>query len=102
MHTQIIIFHDNDNGCNESAYDTVNRQCREWFREHPEAIYVTSHSTALKGNYGEGPWTEFSLTLVVNVPDVATIQQPEDTSDEVAMQLLAYAKNHRDHFGREY
>jgi hypothetical protein len=79
MTTEIITFHDNDNDCQESAYDAVQRQVQTWLLEHPEAIYTTSHSTAIageNGNYG-GKWTEFSLTLVVTIPDVAPPTQTD-------------------------
>ena len=49
----------------DSAYEVVEEQANAWLEEHPSANILASHTNMT----AEIEWTEFSLTLIVELPD---------------------------------
>ncbi len=63
---QVVVFNASRRVENiESAYEAVQEQANTWLEEHPNTNILASHTNMT----AETEWTEFSLTLIVELPD---------------------------------
>lgn len=62
---QVKIFSKADAGF--KAYGNVQDRANKWLAEHPEVCYIDSHTNM----HADETATEFALTLIVELPDVA-------------------------------
>lgn len=86
---QVKIFNFNDNCCDFNAESEVEEQANKWLAEHPEAVYINSHTNMQTGMNVESDevWCDFTLTLIVELPD------PKDTQSLID-EALAIAKEY--------
>jgi hypothetical protein len=63
---QVVVFNASRRVENiESAYEAVQEQANTWLEEHPNTNILASHTNMA----AETEWTEFSLTLIVELPE---------------------------------
>ena len=61
----VVVFQDFDNDNPNIAYVNVATEANKWLQEHPDAQIVASHTNLQT----TADWTEFALTLIVELPD---------------------------------
>jgi len=55
-----------------TAYADVQKLANKWLAEHPRAAIITSHTNLA----AESDFTEFALTLIVDMPERSSEGEP--------------------------
>lgn len=65
---QVVVFPAYSIDC-MTAYGDVENAANMWFQEHPDAVLLASHSSQAAGEEAGKMWTEFALTLIVDISE---------------------------------
>lgn len=78
-------------GGDDDAYIDAEQRANEYLKENPQAKIIASHTNMSSRE----DWTEFALTLIVELPDVAPPTQSEEHGwPEIYAMLKAHPAIH--------